>query len=54
MGPFKILKNLKKSMPQQNRPSMPVRYVNSYIAKHENAYKQLSTVYTISNHQFDI
>ena len=38
MGPFKILKNLKKSMPQQNRPSMHVRCVNSYIATHENAY----------------
>jgi len=54
MGPLTILWNLKKSMPKQNPPSMPVRYVNSYIVKYENANKHFSTIFTISNHQFNI
>jgi len=49
-GPLKSFETWKKSMPKQYPPSMPVSYVNSYKVKHENAYIQISTVYTISNH----
>jgi len=46
-GPFKSFETWKKPCLNSTRL---VRYVNSYIVKHENAYIQLSTVYTISNH----